>query len=103
MSTELQEGLGAFNIARDRAVEGTKQMTGKSPKYFGIGHEKEPRMYFPTSSINELDSQYGMDIAVVVPSNTKEFDLLAPAFGARLSAKEPKTIRNYLRKLLESV
>jgi hypothetical protein len=106
MSTSLQEGLGAFNIMRDKAIEGTKDMKGQNPKYFGMGRHNnrdDVDMFFPKDNITELDNQYGMDLAVVVPDGTEPFDLLKPSFGARLNTKEPKTIRNYLRKLLESV
>lgn len=108
MDTSLQEGLGAFNIMRDKAIEGTKDMKGQNPKYFGMGRQSssiqnDVEMFFPKNSVTELDNQYGMDLAVVVPEGTDTFDLLKPSFGARLNTKEPKTIRNYLRKLLESV
>lgn len=103
MSLALQQGLAEFGIDRQRAIDGTADMKGSGPKYFGISHSgKEAEMYFP-KDINELGNRYGMDMAVVVPSGTDTFDLLRPAFGAQLNMKEPKTIRNYLRKLLESI
>ena len=104
MSTSLQEGLGEFNIMRDQAIEGTKNMKGQNPKYFGMSNRgKDVEMFFPKENITELDNHYGMDLAVIVPEGTGTFDMLKPAFGMRLSTKEPRTIRNYLRKLLESV
>src|ERR1700743_45900 len=106
MSTTLQEGLADFNLMRDKAIDGSKDIKGAGPKYFGIsgkGKADETEMSFPKNNITELDNQYGMDLAIVVPEGTGSFDLLKPAYGARLSAKEPKTIKAYLRKLLESV
>lgn len=104
MSSALQEGLGEFNIMRDNAIEGTRSMKGKNPKYFGFAHRgREVEMFFPKDNITELDNHYGMDVAVVVPTGTGTFDMLKPSFGATLNMKEPKTIRNYLRKLLESI
>jgi hypothetical protein len=104
MSVSLQQGLAEFNIMRSKAVEGTKDMKGQDPKYFGISHRgREAEMFFPKESVTELDNQYGMDIATLVPSGTGTFDLLKPQFGARLNVREPKTVRNYLRKLLESL
>lgn len=105
MSVDLQQGLAEFNIMRGKAVEGTKGMKGKDPKYFGVSNRTsdDVAMFFPKENITELDNTYGMDLAVTVPEGTGAFDLLKPAFGARLNTKEPKTIRNYLRKLLESI
>lgn len=104
MSTALQQGLAEFNIMRSRAEEGTKDMKGQNPKYFGLSHRgSDMEMFFPKENVTELDDKYGMDMAVLVPNNTEPFDLLKPTFGAKLNMKEPKTIRNYLRKLLESI
>lgn len=106
MSTTLQEGLADFNLMRDKAIEGSKDIKGTGPKYFGIsgkGKGDDIDMFFPKDKITELDNQYGMDLAIVVPEGTGSFDLLKPAYGARLSTKEPKTIKAYLRKLLESI
>lgn len=104
MSLALQQGLAEFNLMRDKAEEGVKGMSGKGPKYFGISTSgDDTKMYFPKKNITELDSHPEMDVAVLVPKDMDTFDLLQPAFGADLNTKEPKTIRAYLRKLLESV
>jgi hypothetical protein len=102
MSVSLQQELAEFNIVRDKAEDGTHGMKGKDPKYFGISRNGKD-MFFPSENITELDNQYGMDMAVLVPSGTGTFDLIKPTFGQKLNMKEPKTIRTYLRKLLESV
>lgn len=104
MSTTLQEGLAEFNIMRTKAIEGTRDMKGQNPKYFGLSHRgKDFEMFFPNNNVTELNNHADMDMAVVVPDSMDTFDLLKPAIGQRLSMKEPKTIRAYLRKLLESV
>lgn len=103
MSTSLQEDLAQYGLDRQRAVEGvskSKDLAGM----FGISHRgTETVMYFPKDNITELGNKYGMDLAVVAPNTSDTFDMLTPAFGERLNMKEPRTIRNYLRKLLESI
>ena len=104
MDTALQQDLAEFNIMRDKALDGVADMKGKGPKYFGVSHRgRDVQMFFPKESITELDKKYGMDMAQIVPKETNTFDLLQPSFGATLNMREPKTIRNYLRKLLESI
>lgn len=107
MSVELQKGLADFNIMRDQAIEGSKDIKGDGPKYFGLSQRKKQNgdleMFFPKDDITDLDNQYGMSMAVVVPAGTQTFDLMEPKFGAKLNMREPKSVRAYLRKLLESI
>lgn len=106
MSSNLQKELGEYGLFRQKAQQGVKDLpTGEN--YFGVaGHnaDDETKLFFPKNNISELDDQYGMEMAEFVPSDNTTHDLLEPtAFGKRLSMKNPKTIRNYLRRLLETV
>lgn len=89
---------------RQEALDGSSLIKGDGPKYFGISHRgTKVQMLFPKNGIADLDSQFGMDVAIVAPSGTGTFNMLEPTYGAKLNMKDPKTIRAYLRKILESV
>lgn len=101
INSTLRNGLAEFGLMRDRAIEGSKDISGDGPKYFGIKQGfSSTEMQFP-QDITSLDSGYNM--AIVVPKATTSFDLLQPTFGKQLSSNTPKKIREYLRRVLESV
>lgn len=103
MATDLQVELAEYGLA----YEGAKQGVAKQPKgtnHFGLKkYGNEYNLYFP-DSVLELGSVQGAQLASLKPEGTGTFDMLksSQAFGKELSAKDPKTIRNYLRKLVES-
>lgn len=87
MGSELRKDLAEFGLMRDKI--------SNKKGYFGLSNNGER-----TSS--GLDES-GTDMARFVPEGLTSFDLLEPEFGKKLSEKEPKTVRAYLRKVLESV
>lgn len=106
MDSQLQQDLGEYGLFRQRVIEGAGKLPKNEP-YFGLDgslRDPEVKMFFPKNNINELDTSSGMELAQLVPDSTETYNMLKPAqFGEALSMKSPQTIRNYLRKLLESV
>lgn len=105
MDSQLQQNLGEYGLFRQKVKDGVKQLPKNEP-YFGLtgNVSGEVGLFFPKKNIDELGNEYGMELAQFVPSGTGTYNMLEPAqFGKALSMKTPQTIKNYLRKLLESI
>lgn len=105
MDSELQQDLAEYGLFRQKVKDGAVHLPKNEP-YFGASgaHGSSARLVFPKHNVDELDNQYGVELAQFVPTGTGSYDMLAPAqFGKALSMKNPTTIKNYLRKLLESI
>lgn len=103
MPVELQKELAAYGLAYQEAKQGVNKLKGQ--KNFGLKHYgNEYSLYFP-EDITELGNVQGAQFASLKPAGTSTFDMLqsSPAFGKDLSVKDAKSIRKYLRALLESV
>lgn len=103
MSTPLQQELAAYGLAYQEANHGVKKLKGA--KHFGLKrYGDDYTLYFP-DQVLDLENVPGAELANVKPEGTATFDMLqaSPAFGKNLSMKDPKTIKAYLRKLVESV
>ena len=103
MPTDLQVQLAEYGLAYQEAKQGVNKL--KSHKNFGLKkYGNEYNLYFP-ENITDLGDIQGAEFASVKPTGTATFDMLqsSPAFGKNLSVKDPKSIRKYLRALLESV
>lgn len=102
MSTDLQVELAAYGLAYQDAKEGVKGLKGS--KHFGLKRTgDEYNLYFP-NDVLDLENSPGAEMASFVPKGTSTFDMLqtSPTFGKDLSMQNAKTVRAYLRKLLES-
>lgn len=106
MDSQLQQDLGEYGLFRQKVVDGAKKLP-KNEIYFGMNGsscDDEVKLFFPKNNIDELDTASGMELGQLVPVGTNSYNMLEPAqFGKSLSMKNPSTIKNYLRKLLESV
>lgn len=103
MSSELQHELAAYGIAYQEAKQGTNKLKGA--KHFGLKkYGDEYNLYFP-DHVLQLQNNPGVEFASFKPEGPATYDMLqtTPAFGKSLSMKDPKTVKSYLRKLLESV
>lgn len=106
MDSQLQHDLGEYGLFRQKVVDGAKKLP-KNEIYFGMkgsSCDDEVQLFFPKNNIDEIDTKDGMELGQLVPAGTNSYNMLEPAqFGKSLSMKSPNTIKNYLRKLLESV
>lgn len=103
MATPLQQELAAYGIAYQEALQGTAKLKGA--KHFGLKrYGDDYSLYFP-NQVLDLSNTPGAELANVKPAGTNTFDMLqtTPAFGKNLSMKDPKTVKAYLRRLVESV
>lgn len=103
IATDLQIELAEYGLAYKEASAGVKKLRGQ--KNFGLKHYgNEYTMYFP-DNVTSLQNEPGAQFASLKPEGTATFDMLqvSPAFGKKLSLKDPKSIRKYLRALVESV
>lgn len=101
MATDLQVQLAEYGLAYQEAKKGVNKLKGA--KHFGLKrYGNEYNLAF-SDDVLSLGDQ-GMELASLKPMGTATFDMLqtTPAFGKTLSMKNEKSIRNYLRKLLES-
>lgn len=103
MATDLQKELACYGLAYQEAKQGVNKLKGQ--KNFGLKRTgNEYNLYFP-EDVTDLGGVQGAQLASLKPAGTETFDMLqsSPAeFGKKLSMKDPKSVKNYLRKLLES-
>jgi len=85
---------------REEAKEGTHN----TASFFGLSKQgSDFKESFP-NDISSLTNEPDMRLAQFVPSGTQTTNLLQTVpYGKKLSMKDPKTIKAYLRKLLESI
>lgn len=100
METDLQSQLAKFGLMREQVKEGT----GDTSKYFGLSKQGGDFSTKFTNDISTLENEPDMRLAQFVPSGTQTTNLLQSVpYGKKLSMKDPKTVKAYLRKLLESI
>lgn len=103
LSSDTQEVLVTYGLLRQTAKENAPKYSGEGPEYFGL-HEtaNEYKLLF-TEDLTDLDRHPEMELAIVAPDN-QTFDLLAPKdYAKKITLKDEKSIRSYLRKLLDSI
>jgi len=99
LSVGTQETLAEYGIMREKAIEGSNTIKGPGPKYFELERSgTEYKLNFP-KNVQDID---GKKLAIVGPQDNEAFDLLAPKnFSEKLNMKDEKSIRKYLRNLLD--
>ena len=104
MSHDQQVELANYGLAYQEAKKGVRSLKSTN-KNFGLKrYGNDYTLYFP-DNILDLEKDSGAQFASLVPEGTDTFNLLQPSqpFGKKLSMKDPKSIRKYLRSLVESV
>lgn len=95
---QMQEDLAAFGIMREHAKNETRGIT---PGFFGL--QKTSSGYDTQFRDDPRDIDDGMTLAIVAPDN-EPFDMLVKKdFKRAVRVSNPKSIRDYLSRLLDKL
>jgi len=98
--SSLMDELAAYNVARIEAKELAADSEQSGTRVFGF--EDRTNGYEITAASPEELAEYNLDLTIIAPDT--EFNLIVRKDNpSALSKMSPTNLRNYLRRILDSV
>lgn len=104
VNSTLSDSLAAYGLVRSIAAK-KAPVNLEKPNFFGLenkGEETELLFTKDDSTLVEA-TEKGMQLAVVAPEDESFNMLLTKDFPRAVSDKDPETLRDFLRRILDEV
>lgn len=104
VDSTLTDDLAAYGLVRDIAAK-KAPVNLEKPNFFGLqdkGEEVELLFTKDNKTLVEATEE-GMQLAVVAPEDESFNMLLTKDFPKAVSDKDPETLRDFLRRILDEV